>query len=420
MQNNIYPRVSCLIIVLFLLTQIPTATSNSINQDSNDILYVGGAGAANYTTIQQAINEATKGDTIFIYNLSSPYVENIVIDKTVNLVGQDGNTTIIDGGANGDVIQIKADNVLLCNLTVRNSGIGNNLEFLFNSAVEVYSLNNTIRNLRCLDTNYGIWVEEGGYNTIIDNYMDAYYDGISLGETERNYLRNNEMYHSGLLCDGIQDIDTSNTLHNRPIYYYYNQSGIIVPQNASQVILVKCENCLLSNLNIYNSTDGIAIQHSNYNLICNNKIYNTTDFGIRLYKSNHNIIKNNEIKNNPIGIALMKDGFDGYQQNADCKYNKILKNNFTNSIYVGLILVMSNKNKIYENNFIENKINHARFICSHQNKWNNNYWDNWIGLKYPFLGLLPKIITGSPFKKIGWANLWFNLDMNPSPQPYKI
>ncbi|MCD6573584.1 MAG: hypothetical protein J7K95_05780 [Thermoplasmata archaeon] len=59
-------------------------------------LYVGGSGPNNYTHIQDAINDASNGDTIFVY--SGIYYENVVINKSINLFGEAKETTIIDGG----------------------------------------------------------------------------------------------------------------------------------------------------------------------------------------------------------------------------------------------------------------------------------------------------------------------------------
>ena len=59
-------------------------------------LYVGGSGPNNYTSIQDAIDNASDGDTIYVY--SGIYYENVVINKRINLIGEDRNGTIIDGG----------------------------------------------------------------------------------------------------------------------------------------------------------------------------------------------------------------------------------------------------------------------------------------------------------------------------------
>ncbi|MGF3554110.1 MAG: hypothetical protein ACQXXF_02395, partial [Thermoplasmatota archaeon] len=50
-------------------------------------LYVGGSGPKNYTKIQDAIDKATDGDTVFVYDDSSPYKENVIIYKSIKLIG---------------------------------------------------------------------------------------------------------------------------------------------------------------------------------------------------------------------------------------------------------------------------------------------------------------------------------------------
>ncbi len=46
-----------------------------------------------YPTIQQAINAALDGDSIFVHN--GTYSENIVVNKTVTLIGENEENTII-------------------------------------------------------------------------------------------------------------------------------------------------------------------------------------------------------------------------------------------------------------------------------------------------------------------------------------
>ena len=52
-------------------------------------------GPADFYTIQGAINAASPGDTIFVY--SGTYYENVVVNKTVSLIGENRSNTIIDG-----------------------------------------------------------------------------------------------------------------------------------------------------------------------------------------------------------------------------------------------------------------------------------------------------------------------------------
>lgn len=91
-------------------------------------LYVGGSGPNNYTKIQDAINAATDGDTIFVYN--GTYYENVVVDKSINLVGEDRITTIIDGGGHDDVVLVDTNHAQIMNFTITN-GVGNTLNLAF-------------------------------------------------------------------------------------------------------------------------------------------------------------------------------------------------------------------------------------------------------------------------------------------------
>ena len=102
-------RSKCLaigIIFLFLGTCIgSTIAQDSRKQSSRgNWLYVGGSGPGNYTSIQDAIGDAIGGDTVFVFDESSPYYENVVVNRQISLIGEDRDTTIIDAEHDGDVI----------------------------------------------------------------------------------------------------------------------------------------------------------------------------------------------------------------------------------------------------------------------------------------------------------------------------
>ncbi len=112
-----------------LLSAIPINATYSYETTGNanfigdgKTLYVGGSGPDNYTSIQDAINDASDGDTIFVY--SGIYYENIVIDKSIKLIGEDAETTIIDGMRKNDTVIIIANNVFISRFTIKNGSEG--------------------------------------------------------------------------------------------------------------------------------------------------------------------------------------------------------------------------------------------------------------------------------------------------------
>ena len=128
------------IIFLFIASSvIPISGLNlkqpTIQTSSSDILYVGGNGPGNYSRIQDAVNDASDGDIVFVYN--GTYYENIIIDKTINLTGEIKEETIIDGLYNGNIVHISSEKVTLQNFTIRNSG-----GFTKNAGIIIESKNN--------------------------------------------------------------------------------------------------------------------------------------------------------------------------------------------------------------------------------------------------------------------------------------
>jgi hypothetical protein len=88
-------------------------------------LYVGGSGPGNYTRIQDAIDNASDGDTVYVY--AGIYLGNIVINVSIDLIGENKNTTIIDENPDIDDpqlieanIYIFADSVTITGFTIQN------------------------------------------------------------------------------------------------------------------------------------------------------------------------------------------------------------------------------------------------------------------------------------------------------------
>ena len=153
--------------------------SSYVNLDSRDnILYVGGSGPDNYTRIQDAINDAISGDTVFVYDISSPYIENIMIEgKSITLMGEDKWTTFIEAEYKADAIFINADDVNLMGFTIQNS----------HTAIRLYeSVGCTIYLNNIKWNSYGIIIDEPSNDNIIynNNFMNnsenAYDEGNNI------------------------------------------------------------------------------------------------------------------------------------------------------------------------------------------------------------------------------------------------
>ena len=115
-------------------------------------------GKGNFSSIQEAIDSASDNDIIFVSN--GTYFENIKITKSIKLIGEDKNTTIITGNGSGDVIYILADYVTISGLTIKNGG--SKLLDEVGAGIEIRSNYSTISN--CIissNKNYGLYL--GGY-----------------------------------------------------------------------------------------------------------------------------------------------------------------------------------------------------------------------------------------------------------------
>ena len=212
------------------------------------ILYVSSSGGENFSTIQDGIDTAHSGDTIFVYN--GTYSENIVIDKKITLLGENRNTTIIDGRGSGNVIKINADHVTIQGFTIRHSGLifpnaGINCSSNYNIIAEnllinnlygitlYHSLNNSItENTIQNNDNCGIYMSRSSHNTIIDNTIQYHpYNGIGIYDSsDNNTIQSNNLTNNDYCGINIR-ISSYNTIIKNTIAD--NNIGIHVPSTEN-------------------------------------------------------------------------------------------------------------------------------------------------------------------------------------------
>jgi len=154
--------------------------------DSN-FIRVDNDGSKDYVSIQNAIDNASVNDTIYILN--GTYYENIVISKPLTIIGESYESTIIDGNKSGNTISIYSDYVNLCDLCISNSsddksGLfvkGNNTAIyhcdICNNYIGMHLKNsNHCRKIVCNNFSdnrkYGVYLESSNINEIYQNFFN--------------------------------------------------------------------------------------------------------------------------------------------------------------------------------------------------------------------------------------------------------
>jgi parallel beta-helix repeat protein len=237
------------------------------------ILYVGGSGPGNYTKIQHAIDNASDGDTVVVYDDSSPYAENIVVDVSISLLGEDKNTTVIDGAKNGNGVNLTADNVRIIGFTIKN---GND------SGIYLTSNNNRIDDNIISDNFYGIKINYENLSTALPKNIG------------HNTITNNLIINNG---EGIFGLSGwNNTVQEN-----------IISQSEGAILLGAAMNTNISLNNISeNLFFGIWILMSYNTVVYRNNISNN-GYGVwTFFTSADKILQNNFIGNNKSAISYQR------------------------------------------------------------------------------------------------------------------
>ena len=297
MKNELIGFLFCILLISSNVltvsgTVLVRKTSNPLS--NGNILYVGGSGEGNYTKIQDAIDDANDGDTVFVYDDSSPYqLESYLnIEKSINLIGENRETTVIDGSIDfidgspkNDVnIFITTDWVNISGFTIQNSercGItvymGDNINISGNIFIDngyasigiIISNYSYISDNICTSTKVDDLIKEGGlslefvsFTTIIGNIFTNCFVGITL----QNYFIDAPYTPKGNIISGnlfdnnnvAMETRANDTLITRnTISNHTGPTNLIIPALS----LAGCNNTITCNNFINNFRDANNVQY---------------------------------------------------------------------------------------------------------------------------------------------------------------
>jgi parallel beta-helix repeat protein len=422
------------IVVGILVLFIGLSITLNISGDEKGIIYVDDDGGADYTSIQDAIDNSQDGDTIYVF--SGIYYENVdIYRRDLNLLGEDTDTTIIDAGGSGHGIKIRDnhDNSV-SGFTIRNAlGFGLYLIGRDNSVISYCKIYNS--------SEEGVRIDGDADNNIIDN-CEIFENGESgvifySGTSEYNQIRNTKIYsnsHYGIGCEYDSNDKNYITISNCEIFnnshggiafnhggVHYNQvlnticfdnggTGIWTQGHDNKFINNTCYNNIgdgiytqsygteISKCLIYNNTGTGIYVKSHSQIIENNEVYYCGGYGCWVKGTSNIDISNSIFNNNKNGLNVDSSHDDSVVNCSaygnmwsgflvDSSYNIDIINCSGNDNYNGIHIIDDSYNNLVKGCRVEDNSNYGIYtISSDDNLIYNNYFDN-INNAFEFLSI---------------------------------
>ena len=451
---NRYPLIgkglTVSIILLFIGTCIiPTIaqdTKTSLPTSRGNWLYVGGSGPGNYTRIQDAIDASHSGDIIFVYAASSPYYECLIVNKSINikLIGEDRNTTIIDGQQGSyDIITILKSGTYISGFSIVNNSLNhtcitinytsdcilekNNFHTLRGNAVEILNSSKIIIHENSFDTIIAdgpvdsIYLFNSSLCSVYQNsirnerqVMNNRVQGIVAEECEKTdiILNNISFVRNGIVVSGDTIQLLQNTITDTTV-------GIATKVPTTNPILIK--NITINNNRLRrNANSNIYLSGVTHCIITGNQIENSNGYGIYIednfFTSTEEItISQNNLRSNRLAIEVASSFY------VLIEYNEIKNNNVGLSIDYGAYAYVRN-NTFLDNNktasyrwfWFFSPIKETRDRIP---RFNKNFWDQSRSSPKPIFGRWHLLLPVFPHVDF---LLWVTFDWHPAQEPYDI
>lgn len=192
----------------------------------------------NFAAIQEAIDDpdTLNGHTILVD--SGIYYENVIVHKSLKLIGENSETTIIDGNMIGHVVRITQDRVNVTGFTIQRSG-----RTEFNSGVSISNA----------------WHCDISGNHIVDNFVGIY------GSPKNTSISGNSIINNYVGVD----------IHHQATYNII--SGNCLSANTVSLHIYNADSNSIFENNMTSNWRSITIGYSSNNKFYHNYFFNDTE-----------------------------------------------------------------------------------------------------------------------------------------------
>jgi parallel beta-helix repeat protein len=380
----------------------------------------------NNITIRDLTPASNNHVSVFLLGTHNSTIENVSASNSyygIQLYNSTNNTltnnAASNNGGHGITLDNSTNNTLTGNITNSNyssgiflaSGSGNNT-LIGNTAsnnfrgINLYpsSNNNTLTGNITNSNGQGIDLHESNANNLTNNTAsnnNSY--GIYIFNSSGNILTGNTMsanrynfYVAGYQSsDFDNNIDTTNTVDGKPIYYVYGDSDTIYDNstapNAGVFYAINCYNITIKGLGFTKNGKGVTLYNTHYSTIENITASNN-QYGISLQYSSNNTITDCNSTNNELGIYLRTGSSNNTLTGNTASNNKYgiylyqstsntLTGNIANSNDSGIFFASGSSNNTLTVNTVSNN-GFGIYINGSTNNTltNNTASNNWNGI----------------------------------------
>ena len=299
-----------------------------------------------YPSIQSAIDGTPEGGSVFLSY--GTYREEVTLNRSVSLVGENRNTTVIETEDKG-----------IC--------------------INVTSRNNSISDITLSGGSFGIVQYRTENNIIINCTFTDLVAGVSLDSCTGIGLESNDFSECGVLVKGERvehwnshTMDCTNIINGKQLLYMKDRKGTAITEEPGQIILSNCSNISINGKCLESASTGISLGFSSHNSISGNAVRSNGLAGILLYSSDNNTIFNNTVDaGGGAGITL-----------ASSRDNSISMNLVRDNLLYGAKITNGESNIVVNNTFFRNNMGKVQGADdTGENRWDDgtfgNYWSDY-------------------------------------------